>query len=83
MALMPSLPVTYNTGNWARIVCPKPNLMLAYRSQGKNKEHDKIGCVKIEQVINMSMEGKKAFRSMEDKETIKITREILDVLKLF
>ena len=38
-----------------------------------------IGCVKIEQIMNVSVEGKRYLRSMEDKGIIKITREIFHI----
>lgn len=59
------------------IVYSKPNLTLTYWSQGKNKELNKMGCVKIGQVISVTKEGKRYYlRSMVDNETINITRKI-------
>ena len=85
MALMPHQPVIYNMGNWIMMTSSKPRFILISCSQGENKEHNMMGCVKLEHVMNLTIEGKRYYvRSIEDGGTIKITGVIfyIDLLKL-
>lgn len=53
----------------------KPYLITL--ESGANKKHNMTGCVKIEQVMNVTIKGKWYYlRSVEDRITITITREI-------
>ena len=72
MALMPPQSVMCNMGKWTMIVCFNLNLTLTYWSQGKNKKHNMMRCVKIEQVMNVMIEGKGCYsRSIGYRGTLK------------
>lgn len=65
------------------ILCSKPNLIsptkpyLITLESGANKKYNMTGCVKIEEVMNVTIKGKWYYlRSVEDRITITITREI-------
>lgn len=59
VALLPHQPVRYNKRNWTMIIFPKTNLTLTYWSQGKNKKHIKMAWVKLEQIMNVTLEGRR------------------------
>ena len=80
VALLPHQPVRYNKRNQTRIIFSKTNLTLTCWSQGKKKKHIKMAWVKLEQVMNVTLEGRRYYlRSRDDKRTIKVTEEIFHI----